>query len=297
MSERGLRQDQQIIERYLAQPSRLPEGVRLQGESALEGPVRLYAMVDLGENMALTERWVLLGDSRVAVVGPTGAVRSFERDAVRAVREDAGLSSTLLHVLGADGEAPLAELRYTHRQRRAVENIRFVLEQQLEGRSVDAGHADTEYASAVAAPVREAQALVAGNRRAVLWRLLGYLAPYRRRLTWGFAAAAVITLVSLVPPWLAGYLIDEVVRPVQDGSVPLERGATVAWMAVAAMALVYVVRQAAALVRLRLMSVVGEYVARDLRGEVYAHLQQLLDRDGGIYRRLYALQREMAKAI
>ncbi len=275
MSESGLRQDQGIIERYLGQPAWLPEQVRASGEEALGGPVRLYAMVDLDEAMALTERWVLLGDERVALVERGCEASAFERAAVRAVREEPGLSATLLHVLGEEKEAPLAELRYTHRQRRAVENIRFVIQQQVEGREVDPGVADVEYARAVAAPVREAQALVAGNRRAVLWRLLSYLAPYRKRLGWGFAAAAVITLVSLVPPWLAGYLIDEVVRPVQDGSVPVNRGATVAWLAVVAMALVYVVRQAAALVRLRLMAVVGEYVARDLRGEVYAHLQKM----------------------
>src|SRR5256886_5138565 len=38
------------------------------------------------------------------------------------------------------------------------------------------------------------------------------------------------------------------------------------------MALVYLVRQAAALVRLRLMAVLGEWVARDLRAELYEHL-------------------------
>lgn len=41
------------------------------------------------------------------------------------------------------------------------------------------------------------------------------------------------------------------------------------------MALVYVVRQAAAVVRLRLMSVLGEWVARDLRAELYEHIQRL----------------------
>jgi len=275
MSESGLKNDQGIIERYLDQPAWLPDDVRASGETALGGPVRLYAMVDLDEDLELTQRWVLLGDRRVAVVRPGGGAHAFEREEVRAIREEPGLSATLLHVLAAADQAPLAALRYTHRQRRAVENVRFVLQQQIEGRDVDPGDADEEYARAVAAPVREAQALVAGNRRAVLWRLLAYLAPYRTRLAWGFAAAAVITLVSLVPPWLAGYLIDEVVRPVQDGSVPVEKGATAAWLVVVAMALVYVVRQAAALVRLRLMAVVGELVARDLRGEVYAHLQKL----------------------
>ena len=275
MSDWGLRQDQQIIERYLGQPSRLPDGVRAVGERALGEPLRLYAMVDLDAAMSLTQRWVMLSDHRVALAEPTHEVRVFERAEIRALGEEPGLSATRILVLGAEGDAPLAELHYTHRQRRAVENIRFVLEQQIEGRHVDTGDPDLEYARAVASPVREAQALVAGNRRAVLWRLLAYLAPYRRRLGWGFAAAAVITLVSLVPPWLAGYLIDRVVGPVQDGTVPVAKGATVAWMAVAAMGLVYVVRQGAALARLRLMAVVGELVARDLRGEVYAHLQKL----------------------
>jgi ATP-binding cassette subfamily B protein len=44
---------------------------------------------------------------------------------------------------------------------------------------------------------------------------------------------------------------------------------------VGAMALVFVVRQAAALVRLRLMAILGEWVARDLRTELYEHLQRL----------------------
>ncbi|HEX6053296.1 MAG TPA: ABC transporter ATP-binding protein, partial [Gemmatimonadaceae bacterium] len=48
-----------------------------------------------------------------------------------------------------------------------------------------------------------------------------------------------------------------------------------AWLAVAAMATLYVVRQTAAHVRLRLMSVLGEFVARDLRAQLYAHIQRL----------------------
>src|SRR5207245_9174348 len=39
--------------------------------------------------------------------------------------------------------------------------------------------------------------------------------------------------------------------------------------------LVYLVRQAAAVARLRLMSVLGEWVARELRSELYEHIQRL----------------------
>ena len=231
--------------------------------------------MDLDDELRLTEQWLVLGDENVVLLSPDGRIQSFDRGTVRAIREEPGLSATLLHILGEPGEPPLAELRYTHRQRRAVENIRFVLGQQIEGRTIDTDDADAEYARAVAGPVREAQSLVARNRHRVLWRLLAYLRPYRARLLGGFGAAAVITLVSLVPPWLAGFLIDEVVRPVQDGQVALEAGARVAWLVVGAMAAVYAVRQAAALVRLRLMAVVGEYVARDLREAIYTHLQRL----------------------
>src|SRR5712692_543244 len=121
----------------------------------------------------------------------------------------------------------------------------------------------------------ESPALASAHQSAVIRRLLGYLAPYRRQLTLGMAAATLITVVSLVPPYLAGYLIDRVVRPAQEGRLDVGRAGTIAWLAVAAMALVYLVRQAAAVVRLRLMSVLGEWVARDLRAELYEHLQRL----------------------
>jgi ATP-binding cassette subfamily B protein len=88
-------------------------------------------------------------------------------------------------------------------------------------------------------------------------------------------AAAVVTLASLVPPYLAGFLLDRVVRPAQAGALAHAQAARLAWLAVGAMAAVYVVRQAAAHVRLRLMSVLGEWVARDLRSELYSHIQRL----------------------
>ena len=271
--------DRRIIERYTDQPARMPSEVRSAIEGAWGGrPVQLYALTDLDAGMRLTEAWLALGDARVALArrSPDGwRVGSFDRARLRAVRETPGLSGTTLTFLGEPDEPALAVVRYTHRQRRAVENVRFVLEQELQGRIVQAADADSEYAASVAAPIREAQALVAGNQAAVLWRLLGYLKRYRKQVAIGFGAATLITAVSLVPPYLAGYLIDSVVRPVQDGVLAARDGATIAWIAVGAMVVVYLVRQASALIRLRYMSVLGEWVARDLRTELYEHLQRL----------------------
>src|SRR5574341_2477991 len=272
--------DQQIITRYTDQPPRLPAELRRAIERRWSGaPVQLYAYGDLSPALTIAESWVALGPRHIAVARRAGSgeweIRSFERSRVRAVSEAPGLSANVLTISGPPGEPPLAMLRYTHRQRRAFENLRFVLEEQLQGRAIPLADADREYADGVARPIRDAQALVAGRRVAVIRRLLGYLRPYRKQLAIGMAAATVITLVSLVPPWLAGFVIDRVIRPANEGTLPLERASLIAWLAVTAMAAVYVVRQAAALVRLRLMSILGEWVARDLREELYEHIQRL----------------------
>src|SRR5216117_678272 len=273
--------DTEIVARYTDQPPRLPAELRRQIEAPWHGaPVQLYAFADLDHALRLTQVWVTLGPGQLSVARPVERgeqweIASVERAHIQAVREAPGLSASTLTILGRPGDPPLAVLRYSHRQRRAFENLKFVLEEALEGRAVTTPNADQEYAASVAGPIRDAQALVAGRQVAVIRRLLGYLAPYRRRLTLGMAAATLITLVSLVPPYLAGYVIDRVVRPAQEGRLDVGRAGAIAWLAVAAMALVYVVRQAAAVVRLRLMSVLGEWVARDLRAELYEHLQRL----------------------
>ena len=273
--------DDHIIARYTTQPGRLPPELRWQIEHAWGGaPVQLYALADLDQSLSLAESWLALGPRHIAVAKRAEdgwEIRTIARAAVEAVREAPGLSANTLTILGAPGEPALALVRYTHRQRRAFENIRFVLEEQLagHGRDVPTVDADRVYADSIARPVREAQALVAGRQTAVIRRLLGYLKPYRRQLTLGMAAATVITLVSLVPPYLAGLLIDRVVRPAQAGTLALERAWTIAWIAIAAMAAVYLIKQAAAYVRLRLMAILGEWVARDLRDALYEHIQRL----------------------
>lgn len=280
MATQTTNHNQQIIERYTNQPPRLPPALRARIESLWDGePVLLYALADLDAHMRLNETWVALGSRQLAVAKLTDRgeydVSSFGRERISAVRESPGLSASVLTILGSEHEPPLETVRYTFRQKRAMESLKFVLDEQLGGRDLALDDPDREYGESIAGPVKEAQALVAGNRMAVLWRLLGYLKPYRRRVVAGMGAATLITLVSLVPPYLAGYLIDKVIRPVQDGVLTVARGSAVAWIAVATMAVVFLVRQAGAVVRLRMMAVLGELVARDLRIQLYEHLQTL----------------------
>ena len=272
----------EIISRYIRQSAQLPGELRARIELTWDAePILLYALADLDHGLVLGESWMALGRRHVAVAQPAPAggwtIASIARDRIRAVQLTPGLSANLLLLLGEPNEEPLAVVRYTHRQRGAFENIRFVLEEALAGRAVTPTpeDADRVYADAVARPVRDAQALVAGRESAVILRLLGYLKPYRREVVLGLSAAAVVTLASLVPPYLAGFLLDRVVRPAQAGLLGRAHAARLAWLAVGAMAVLYIVRQAAAHVRLRLMSVLGEWVARDLRSELYSHIQRL----------------------
>ena len=275
--------DVEIIRRYTDQPASLPAALRERVERAWNGaPVELYAHSDLSPAMQLTESWLCLGPLELVVAtrskdadGCGYELRFFDRGDVTAVRERHGLSCNVLTLQGAPDTPPLAELRFTHRQRLPFENIRFVLEEAIRERAVPTGDADAEYTDGLAKPVREAQALVARREIAVLWRLLGYLKPYRREVIVGMAAAALITLLSLAPPLIAGLLIDDVVAPVQAGELTLADASRIAWLAIAAMAVVHLLRQVCAWVRLRVMSVLGELVARDLRTELYEHLQRL----------------------
>src|SRR4029450_1182206 len=159
-------------------------------------PVELYAYADLDATLKLVESWLALGASQVAVARPgargTWEIESVDRSRIRAVRDVPGLSANTLLILGDDGAAPLIVVRYTQRQRAAIENIRFVLDEALTGRSVTLDDPDRVYADAVARPVRDAQALVAGRESAVMFRLLRYLEPYRRQVTIGLTAAAVV---------------------------------------------------------------------------------------------------------
>jgi ATP-binding cassette subfamily B protein len=272
--------DERIISRYTNQPAALPAALRRRLEEAWGGgPVQLYAFADLDAALRIAATWLVLGPTHLALVTAaadgTEQIDVIERLRITAVHETPGLSATTLRILG--GASPLAVLRYTNRQRRAFENLRFVIEEQLAGRALSPAPADAdrEYADALARPIRDTQAPVAGRETAVVLRLLSYLLPYRRELTLGMVAAAIITIVSIAPPWIAGQLIDRVIRPAQQGTLAPGRAGTIAWIAVAAMAAVHLIRQAAAVVRLRLMSILGEWVVRDLRTELFAHLQRL----------------------
>jgi ATP-binding cassette subfamily B protein len=252
----------------------LPAAVKRAAERALGGRIVLYALADLDDELRLGERWLVLGARAVAVVAEN-RVACFPRSAITAIGNEAGLSCRVLRLHAAPERPPLAELKFTQRQRRAMDAIAFTLEQALEGRSVALPEADVAYRNGLLDPVREAQSLVAPNRLSVVFRLLAYLGRYRARVLLGTLAALAIAALSMLPPLITGRIIDRAVGPVQRGLVTPALVSREAWLGVAALAVVYALRQVCLWARLRSMAELGELVAGDLRDEVYAHLQRL----------------------
>lgn len=272
--------DRDIIARYTDQPATLPEALRL----ATVGQTHLvaYALADLDEGLTFARQWLVLSTHAVFVATqqPSGAqVHCITLTDVKHVELATGLSCHILRLYGEGAKlgtaTPLVELRFTHRQRRSMEGIAFLLEQVTKGIALEPRDADALYLESVAQPIREAQALVSTRKLAVVWRLLSYLKPYKNRVIWGMAAATLVTLLALIPPLLTGHLVDKVIRPVQDGTIKAADVASIAWLSVLGIAVVHAVSKLCVWLRLRLLAVLGELVARDLRDQLFAHLQKL----------------------
>lgn len=271
---------QRMIGRYTDQPDGLPASIRtaIEAETGKE-PIQLYALCDLDASLTLTQSWVVLTASSVLMARDSGEVRivrHIQRQDIQSIRVEHGLSSTRLILLGDRDQPALMYIRYTHRQRRTMENIQFVLERQLEGQDVIPSKPDTHYyRDGLTKPVLDAQASVAGNRLTVVWRLLAYLRPYRKQFLLGAGAAALTTALSLLPPYLTKHLIDSIVKPFTSGEMGHDAALRAGWIVLGTLAATYLLRSACQWIHLRLMSTMGEYVARDLRSQLYEHLQKL----------------------
>lgn len=184
--------DRDIIERYTDQPARLPAELRssITALSADAEQIVSYALADLDQQLAFRQTWIVLTTSRLLLAReqPDGSFEllRWPRDGLTKVELALGLSCHVVRVYGkaTDGvdAQPLAEWRFTHRQRRSMEGLAFLLEQVTKRIPLEAREPDLAYLESVAQPIREAQALVSTRRLAVVWRLLSYLKPYQTRV-------------------------------------------------------------------------------------------------------------------
>ncbi|MCR9202991.1 MAG: ABC transporter transmembrane domain-containing protein, partial [Halobacteriovoraceae bacterium] len=291
-----LEQRKKFIKRYLGQKDSLSTQCKEMIQKLNGGKILLYALVDLDESLKFCENWLVITEKKFFLIAERAEdaliQKEFDLSRIAEVREVRSLSCTSLTFIEAHDKLALAKVNFTHRQKIIMGHIKYFCEnrenfleqerldeenssQSLLNQEGEQDKADRRYQEAVMKPVLEAQNSVTSENAKTLWRLLSYLLPYKKELIIGCTGAVLTTLVSMIPAYLSGKLVDDVIQPFQDGRMDLNEASSIGWLMVAALGTTYLLREFFIYVRLNKMSILGERVARDLREELYKHLQSL----------------------
>lgn len=109
-----------------------------------------------------------------------------------------------------------------------------------------------------------------------LWRLLGYLKPYRKQVLITFLLMVVMTLAGVFQPRIAAAVIADIQRMMHtaSGKADLSYLSKIYFM-MSAMLLSAVIVIVAFYYRLKLMESIGRKAISNLRADLFAHLQTL----------------------
>ncbi len=270
----NLNNESKVSER-LKQSDRLPESLRLMvGQGIIA-----YSMVDLSSRFNLVESWVVLTKNTIEYFlqfESTWERKTINISHVCSAKEIENLSNKRLEISDKSGEL-LLTLRYSLRQQRPMSLVVFLINEGIKLGFIGQVNKspDCIYQEELLKPLAESAASENKSSKDVIWRLLTYLKPYRGQVALGGLGAACMTVLSLVPGLLTGYLIDDVIKPFQSGVITHKEGLYIFTLCIAALFGTHILREFFAWVRLKTMSIMGEFVARDLRDEVYEHMHGL----------------------
>ncbi len=259
----------QYFDRYLKQKSILPANMRAYVEVENKDRVSFYALSDLDSNFERTEKWIVVGNNKLYVFQGEGkSIFSLEN---LKIREGHGRVANHLTLLSENDDL-LDVFWYGQKQNILFAQLKYILEE-------GAGHitisADENYQQSVLAPLLKNQASTEIGESQVVMRLLKYLMPYKKEVVLGTIGAVGLTLVSLFPAYISGRLLDEVIKPFQDGTLSGDEAVKIGVLFIVTLGLIYLLKQFFIWLRLKKMSVMGEKVARDLREDLFTHIQKL----------------------
>jgi len=279
-----------LLQTYFKQADELPPAVREAFVRALpDETIRVYALSDLDNNQRFNERWLILGGSNLVLVEPDGALmngytawktRTLPLRDLGKFELLEGLSSSRLNVISASNEL-LASVQFTRRQAPAIGNLQFVAEQMRKrllendapGELAGDFDAAAEYQEAMLKSVKEAKATLAMPKIGVMLRLLSYLKPHKKPVRIGLVLAMLLTALQLLPPYLTKVLVDNILQPVESGRI--KDPSFWLWVVIGSLAVVWSVGEFISFLRLRIMALTGEKVAKQLREDLYGHMQKL----------------------
>jgi len=245
----------------------LPTHVALAlGDLTTDGNApHVFALADIAPSGRFAQTWAALVDSKLAVVPQGNPPRFTPLDDRTQIEIVEGVGSSRLRVVH-DGKLA-EELRYSPRQAKRFSRLLHCAENRIKGDG-DIALPRTE--------IHDDDHVTTGDRTAhrkrqkqVLWRLLGYLLRHRTEAAIGFGAAAMVTLLMMVPPLLTKHLINDVLTA-SDRQQP-----ELLWPLIGLLAAAITLRVFFQYLRLSRMARVGEWIQHDLRSETFAHLQSL----------------------
>ncbi|MCP4914876.1 MAG: ABC transporter ATP-binding protein [Oligoflexia bacterium] len=243
----------------------------------LDQKILYFALADLDEADKIYHSWIILSHDYLTISN-SKEFKTIELKEIIEVKEKENLSSTCWFLLRSHDEKPLAQIKFTKRQSVSFSGLKFLLEEKIKGHELSFDEdwsAQTEYEKSLMKPLQDAQSAIEGKEQAVLFRLLNYLKPYQNELTVGVIGAFGATLTGLIPAFMSGKLIDEVIRPFQAGNLDSAGAFGTAWTYFGLFVLSLIGREFFMWMRLNKMSILGEKVAKDLRNDLYSHLQKL----------------------
>ncbi len=264
-------QNERLLKKYCGQSSNLPKEVI---DSLKDESIVLFGLYDLNNRNEFEESWLVCTKKNLYSFGKE---KSFvDLNSIGEIRELKNLSVITYQFLDKTKSNLLLEIRFTSRQKIMLGHIKYYLENRdkdfLKELKVNPKNL---YQESTVKGILEAQNESQSSKSSTLIRLLGYLKPYKKEVIFGGVGSFAVTIVTLIPAYLSGMIIDKVVRPFQDGSLGIDEASTIAWIMVAGLGISYLLKEFFMWMRLKFMSVLGEKVARDLRNELYAHIQSL----------------------
>ncbi|HAZ13215.1 MAG TPA: hypothetical protein DCY86_10540, partial [Bdellovibrionales bacterium] len=266
----------EMIKNYLQQRSDLPEEFYTLFGSMDQERVLLFSLIDLDAELKFCQRWLILTDKRLLLIeqgqDKINCLHEYERALVKKVLEVKSLGLTTLQFLGGGNGPFFFEVQFTHRQKAMMEKMRFAIEESVFKMEMSA--AET-YQSTILKPILEARNNLADENQDALVRLLHYLRPYKKEVIIGMTAALCGSFISLIPAYLSGRLIDDVVRPYQSHELTGPLASKLGLTFIIGLVGAYILREFFIWQRLKRMSIIGEKVASDLRNDLFQHIQTL----------------------
>ena len=268
----------QFFEKYTCQEGLLPESLKRFYD---DQDLILYGLVDLDSSFKFQEAWLILLKERIVLYKMTSEGYRQKSEIllsdVLEIDEKKSLSSSAYIFWGREQSAPLLTIRFTGRQKIIMGHIKYLIEnsKESEGRIEISLNADNEYQKAVLKNLTDLKNKSSEHGGKTFFRLMKYLRPYRKDVILGSIGAILGNICALLPAYLTGLLLDDVIRPYQQGGLGEVFALKSAWNLVGLIFLVYLLKELFSFIRLNRMSIMGEGVAMDLRTELFSHLQSL----------------------